>query len=96
MARNCCSCGMHIDKTDYRARFCSMECKRSFNNRQAVRGATMYPFIMTMRYDRTEATRLKAWGTLCDLATKFRDEDKAEREGRRSWHKLSVVLDRLP
>jgi hypothetical protein len=96
MARECCNCGMLINKTDHRARFCSTGCKRSFNNRQAVRGATMYPFIMAMRYDRAEATRLKAWGTLCDLAAKFRDEDKAEREGRRSWHKLPVVLDQLP
>ena len=96
MARKCCNCGTPLGKTDWRARFCGPRCKREFNNRQATRGATAYPFIMAMRCDRAEATRLKAWGTLCDLAAKWREEDKVQREGRKSWHPLPVVLDRLP
>jgi hypothetical protein len=96
MARKCCNCGTLINKTDWRARFCGTRCKREFNNRQATRGATAYPFIMAMRYDRSEAAKHKAWGTLCQLAAQWRDEDKAEREGRRSWHRLPVVLDQLP
>lgn len=52
--------------------------------------------IMAMRYDRSEAAKHKAWGTLCQLAAQWRDEDKEQREGRRSWHRLPVVLDQLP
>lgn len=96
MARKCCNCGTLINKTDWRARFCGARCKREFNNRQATRGATAYPFIMAMRYDRDEAKKLKAWGTLCQLAAQWREEDVREREGRRSWHRLPVVLDQLP
>lgn len=96
MARKCCNCGTLINKTDHRARFCCTRCKSEFNNRRAVRGAVAYDFVMAMRYDRDEAAKLKAWGTLCQLAAKWRDEDKTARAGRRSWHRLPVVLDQLP
>lgn len=96
MARECCNRGALTNETGRRARFCGTRCKREVNNRQATRGAAAYPFIMAVRYDRSEAAKHKAWGALCQLAAQWRDEDKAEREGRRSWHRLPVVLDQLP
>lgn len=96
MARKCCNCGLAINKPDPRTRFCSTRCKGEFNNRRATRGAVAYDFVMAMRYDRSEAKVLKAWGTLCHLAAKWRAEDQAERSGRRSWHRLPVVLDQMP
>lgn len=59
-----------------------------------MRGAEIYDLFMALRYDREQAKALQVWKLLCRLAAAFRDEDLAQRDGRKSWASASSVLDR--
>jgi hypothetical protein len=43
------------------AEFCGTECRKAFNNRRAMRGATLYDLFMTLRYERGLAAKLHVW-----------------------------------
>lgn len=58
------------------------------------RGAELFDLVMALRYEREEATKHKVWRMINRMAAKFRDEDKSERAGRRSWQRLRTVLER--
>ena len=78
------------------ADFCSSACRRSFNNRRALRGAELYDLVMTARFDRPLAKVLKVWGWIARLATSFRDEDRRDRGGRPSWRPPAEIRARKP
>jgi hypothetical protein len=60
------------------------------------RGAAMHDFVMAMRFDRAAAEDTDAWKFLCRLAASFRDEDRQQRSGRKSWDDVDRVLERNP
>ncbi len=66
---------------------------RAWNNRRMVRGAELYDLLMIARFERAEATRHKVWRAINRLASRYRDEDKAERAGRRSWRRLRAIIE---
>jgi hypothetical protein len=59
-----------------------------------MRGAEVYDLLMVLRFDRHRATHLKLWTLMCRMVALFRDEDFAQRDGRRSWSPAEHVLDR--
>ncbi|ESQ82361.1 hypothetical protein AEAC466_17200 [Asticcacaulis sp. AC466] len=90
----CLTCGAALRSSSRTIEFCQDACRRAFNNRRAVRGAEFYDLYMAIRYDRSEAKRLKAWTKLTKLARSYREEDMRERNGRKSWKPLKAVLMR--
>lgn len=58
------------------------------------RGAELYDFMMVLRFERGRAKALKIWTMMCRLAALFRDEDHAQRGGRRSWSRAEHVMER--
>jgi hypothetical protein len=74
--------------------FCMVPCEKRFNNRRMRRGALIYDMFMEGRFNRAESEKTMR-SVMSRIAMRFRDEDKAEREGRVSWgevgDKISVV-----
>lgn len=88
----CLECGEAFQKARSDAEFCSRKCVRAWNNRRMLRGAELYDLLMVQRYERDRATENKVWRTINRLAAHYRDEDKARRNGRRSWRRLAAVM----
>jgi hypothetical protein len=76
--------------------FCSPDCRVDFNNRRKARGSEIYDLYMAFRYERKLSVALGVWQAIARLAAKFRDEDRRERGGRRSWRRPGDVLDERP
>lgn len=94
--RVCAECGGSITvKPGYRGpvvKFCSAPCRKAFNNRRMTRGAELYDILMSGRFER--ATHAGSWRPLMtQIATHYRDKDKAERDGRQSWHTPDLLGD---
>lgn len=90
--RVCHVCEKPFETAEHRARFCCVEHKVQFNNIRRTRGAVIYDFFMTMRYDRDKAAKLDAWSCLCALAFTYRDADK----GKQSWGDIREHLEKMP
>lgn len=89
----CLNCGEPFTPGPKAAEFCGRSCIRAWNNRRLVRGAELYDLIMVARFEREAATKNKVWRAINRLAAKFRDEDKAQRAGRRSWRRLRSIIE---
>lgn len=92
----CQECGESLPRGRKPRLFCSPACRQKFNNRRLQHGAQFYDLFMSMRYERDTAGELGLWAVMCRLAAKFRNEDEAKRNGRKSWQPPSSVLERLP
>lgn len=93
--RECRECGKSFQAKRNEAGFCSVPCRKEYHNRRYKRGAEAYDLLMTLRFDRKLATEEKLLGHLWALASAFREGDKANRAGRRSWdtyHHRSLPL----
>lgn len=88
----CPECGERFTALTPTAEFCSNHCRSAFNNRRKMRGAELYDLLMAMRYERSLSKTLKVWSVLCRMAAKFREEDRIDREGRKSWRGPRSVL----
>jgi len=91
--RPCLECGT---ASQSKGDFCSRACKDVFGNRRKKRGAELYDLYMAHRWDRETAKRLGVLQAMNRLASVFRDEDRNEREGRRSWRRPGEVLGERP
>ncbi|BBK44160.1 hypothetical protein STVA_41800 [Allostella vacuolata] len=91
----CLECG-RTGPLDSRAEFCRPACRTAWNNRRRVRGAELYDLYMAHRFDRAEAQALGVFPAVNRLASLYREEDQARREGRRSWRQPRVVLAEQP
>lgn len=89
----CLECGAPRSRT---ADFCSKSCRSDFNNRRKARGAELYDLYMAHRFQRSVALDLGVFQAINRLASNFREEDRAERDGRRSWRKPEAVLGERP
>lgn len=94
--RACLECGVPFASGVAGAEFCGNACRMAFNNRRSKRGAEIYDLLMALRHDRHTATVLKVWTLLSRCAAIYREEDRAERDGRRSWRHPSEILARRP
>jgi hypothetical protein len=95
MAAECRECGCPINSGRTGVYFCSPEHRKTWNNRRAVRGAELYDLFMANRFERQLATDKHMWSIMTNLASAYRDADKALRSGRRSWD-AKETLARLP
>jgi predicted nucleic acid-binding Zn ribbon protein len=91
----CLECGAPI-ATDRDATFCATGCRQAFNNRRLKRGAELYDLWMAHRYERPLARALHVLTAVNRLAASWRQQDRLERAGRRSWTAPDAVLDRTP
>ena len=96
MSIQCQECGSPTERSVHNRakRFCSEKCQKTWFNRRAIRGAMLYDFMMTMRYDRDNADQAR--DNLQNLCRAFRDSDKALREGRRSWKDYPEAAASVP
>jgi hypothetical protein len=94
--RTCLECGKPFGSAVREAEFCGPPCRMVFNNRRTKRGAELYDLFMALRHDRQTATALKVWRLLNRCAAIFREEDRSERDGRRSWRHPAEILTRRP
>lgn len=88
----CRECGASLPTTSSSS-FCGKSCRKTYNNRRAMRGAQLYDLFMASRYDRINAQELGVWTYACRMGEAFRDEDVRDREGRPSWRNPKEVLD---
>ncbi len=95
-SRACLECGSLFQPAKRSAEFCGTACRSVFNNRRAMRGATLYDVVMSLRHDRKLANSMEAWKIMCRMAMQFRDEDKDTRGGRKSWRDLRKALRDRP
>lgn len=63
--------------------FCCGACRKTFNNRRAMRGAELYDLYMAHRFDHRVATDLGVMQAINRLASFYRQEDQRSRNGAR-------------
>ena len=89
MDLTCRECGKPLSiaktKSGRRRIFCSIPCKKRFNNRRMQRGAQLYDLFLLLRYERGVAQARGIWALTCELARQWRAEDVTDRDGRQSW-----------
>jgi hypothetical protein len=76
--------------------FCHSACRHAWNNRRKLRGAELLDLYMAYRFERTLAAQLGLWQAINRLAGDFRREDKAQRDGRKSWRDPRRVMEERP
>lgn len=90
---DCVECGAAYQAKRKDAEFCGSACGLEFNKRRHLRGMVLYDLMMINRNERKLAKTMKVWFLITRLCMYWRDEDKDERAGRRSWRKPSKVLE---
>lgn len=94
--RCCLECGSSFQPSRFDVRFCTIPCRKAFDNRAMARGRDLYYLFMALRYERGLAKVKGLWAIACRLGMVWREEDNREREGRKSWYAPDLVLSRLP
>lgn len=89
--RVCIECGEAITAVSG-VDYCSSACRHTFNNRLKQRGAILMSLYMVHRYERPLAKAEGVFALINRFAMICRDEDHAQRAGRRSWRPLKAVL----
>jgi hypothetical protein len=93
--RACCECGVILKLRRPGADFCGAPCRTAFHNRRKERGAELYDLLMLHRFERAIAKDMGAQSLMNRMASVWREEDKARRDGRRSWTKARATAERL-
>jgi len=83
--RECAECGGVYSRSRVTEDFCSTRCRKTFNNRRAVRGAALYDLFMIMRNERGFAKAHGVWNLMCRLAMYWKESDEESRDGRKTW-----------
>ena len=81
--KQCLECGNPFTADRSVSEFCSRTCGKKFHNRRMVRGAELYDWVMASRFERKRYPG--ALNVVSQIARDFRDTDKTERAGRKSW-----------
>ncbi len=92
----CLECGAPLLVCVQARGFCDARCRAAWNNRRKLRGAELYDLYMAHRWERAEAAELGVFQAINRLASEYRAEDRAQREGRRSWRRPGDVLAERP
>lgn len=96
--RECQDCGDKFGTDRGNAKFCSDTCRKAFNNRRMKRGAELYDFYMMIRYERSATMRdgtlqaNVAKGMMEKLGELYREADKTNRGGRKSWFDIREAI----
>lgn len=94
-SRACQECGKPLAAhKDPRSIFCSGPCRMTWNNRRGSRGSDIYDLVMAWRYERPVCKALGLFTLLCRMARVWHEEDKHERDGRRSYTDPDTALSR--
>lgn len=101
--RKCAECGEAFGSNRQDAEFCQetaeKKCRKTYNNRRAMRGAELYDIVMAWRFGDGEGRINEARDLLCSLVSGYNEQDKQARPGRRSYMKYRTAknnLNRLP
>jgi hypothetical protein len=94
--RICLECGDQFQARDDEAHFCTTDCRKTFNNRRAVRGAELYDLYMAHRFERQNAQEAGVFKAINRLASTWREEDRRQRDARRSWRPFRKIFDAKP
>lgn len=94
--RICLECGEQFQARDHEAHYCTSACRKAFNNRRAVRGAELYDLYMAHRFERPEAQANGVFKAINRLASNWREQDRRERSGRKSWRPFQKIFDAKP
>lgn len=90
--RACQECQNEFSPSRYTSKFCSVKCRKEFNNRRAMRGAILYDAFMGHRYDRKAAADAGMdWKFICRIGEMFHAQDEAE--GRVSARPVKEVME---
>ena len=92
----CLECGSGFARHRSHGAFCAPRCRATFNNRRAKRGAELYDLYMAHRFERSLSARLGVFQAINRLASIYRSEDQAMREGRPSWRRPQDVMAERP
>lgn len=92
----CAECGDSFQPRRHDEYFCSIPCRKTFDNRAMTRGRDLYHLFMVMRYERGLAKALGVWAIICRMAMEWRKQDNEERDGRASWMAPQRAIDKLP
>lgn len=88
--RTCLECRGGFTARQYSADFCGAECRRTFNNRRATRGAVLYDLLLIQHEDHAAFDKLRLDGRLTAMVEGWRKED-AERGRKRTTKRPSDV-----
>lgn len=96
--RVCRECGSEVvqSRKGPTSDFCSVKCRQAWKNRRMQRGAMLYDAIMNWRFNRKNGNDKAAWQAITRMAATFNQEDKDQRDGRRSYRPLKDVLQDNP
>lgn len=92
--RYCVECGGRFDAASRKAEFCCSAHRYDYSNRRRSRGSDLYDVFMAMRFERGLAKVYGLWTLMCRMAEAWRDEDKRERAGRKSWQDTKALHER--
>jgi hypothetical protein len=92
--RVCRECGKEFQPKRASGFFCGTVCRKTWNNRRALRGQELYDLFMEMRFNRCDAKDQGYWTILCSLASAYKTADETLRSGRQSWDRAAVM--RIP
>lgn len=92
----CKECGKPFEQISHKAEFCTAACQKDFNNRRATRGAKLHDLFMAFRFERDEARKANLQSVINRLASDWREEDRRQREGRKSWQPFRRILEKEP
>lgn len=84
--RVCAECGTEFVPGKRHGEFCKEECRIRFRNRRNTRGAALYDMMMAHRFERGRVDADEIRSAMYTFVSLWREEDKAEREGRQSWN----------
>lgn len=93
MTKHCKECGGEYRSRQYNAEFCGNECRRTFNNRRAQRGAVLLDMAMIIEFSPSASNLATAMQErMKEALRQWRQEDEAERAGRKSWKRENEVM----
>ena len=91
----CKECGADFKAKQYNAEFCCGKHRNEFNNRRALRGATLYDLEMIERYEPEVFAKHDLAVVRKNLLQHWNNDDGVKRAGRKSWKGAFNVLSDL-
>lgn len=92
--RYCIECGVQFTAGHKKAEFCCSGHRYEFSNRRRARGMALYDVFMAMRYERGLNKLYGLWTLLCRMAEGWREEDRRQRDSRKSWQDIAELHER--
>jgi hypothetical protein len=90
----CAECSKDYKGRTYNSEFCGTPCRRTFNNRRAVRGALLYDLTMLskqpLNFERNPDSRFYDWPLRIETQIALWE---AEDAGRRTWQRARAVAE---